>query len=102
MIHIFFNRQLDFRSQSGSCLAILENGLETEITLPANTCLNDFSQSELSFGTNISMRNQVFHEKFLNFWPKSQSEASKTELLIKKMCIRGKNVAATVLDYKMD
>ena len=56
----FFYRQLHFRSQPESCLAILENGLETELTLPAKTCLNDSSQSELSFGTKISMRNQIF------------------------------------------
>ena len=56
----FFYRQLNFRSQPGSCLAILENGLETELTLSAKTCLNDSSQSELSFGTKISMRNQIF------------------------------------------
>ena len=39
----FFYRQLDFQSEPGSCLAIFENGLETEPTLPAKTCLNDFS-----------------------------------------------------------
>ena len=51
-VHIFFfsYRQLDFRSQPRSCLANLENELETELTLPAKTCLNDSSQSELSFG----------------------------------------------------
>ena len=38
-IHIFY-RQLDFRSEPESCLAILENGLETELTLLAKTCLN--------------------------------------------------------------
>ena len=59
-VHIFFHRQLHFRSQLGSCFAIVENGLETELTLPTKVCLNDFSQSELSFGNKISMRNQVF------------------------------------------
>ena len=59
-LHTFFYRQLHFRSQPGSCLAILGNGLKTELTLPAKTCLNDSSQSELSFGTKISMRNQIF------------------------------------------
>ena len=62
-VHIsscLFYRQLHFRSQPGSCLAILENGLKTELTLPAKTCLNDSSKSELSFGTKISMRNQLF------------------------------------------
>ena len=58
--YTFFCRQLHFRSQPGSCLAILANGLETEDTLPAKVCLNDFSQSELSFGNKISMRNQIF------------------------------------------
>ena len=39
----FFYRQLHFRSQPGSCLAIVENGLKTELTLPTKVCLNDFS-----------------------------------------------------------
>ena len=43
LLHIFFYRQLDFQSEPGSCLAIFENGLETEPTLPAKTCLNDSS-----------------------------------------------------------
>ena len=60
MEYTFFYRQLHFRSQPGSCLAILANGLETELTLPEKVCLNDFSQSELSFGNKISMRNQIF------------------------------------------
>ena len=37
-VHTFFYRQLHFRSQPGSCLAILENGLKTELTLPAKAC----------------------------------------------------------------
>ena len=41
--HFFVYRQLDFQSEPGSCLAIFENGLNTELTLPAKTCLNDFS-----------------------------------------------------------
>ena len=60
ILHTFFYRQLHFRSQPGSCLAVLANGLETEGTLPAKVCLNDFSQLELSFGNKISMRNQIF------------------------------------------
>ena len=56
----FFYRQLDFQSEPGSCLAICENGLETEPTLPAKTCLNDSSWSEHSFPTKISKRNQLF------------------------------------------
>ena len=58
--HFLFYRQLDFRSEPGSCLAIFDNGLETDLTLPAKTCLNDSSWSELSFRTRISMRNQLF------------------------------------------
>ena len=53
--YTFFNRQPDFRSQPGSCLAILENWLETELTQPAKTCLNDSSQSKPSFGTKMSI-----------------------------------------------
>ena len=43
--YTFLYRQLHFQSQPGNCLglAILENGLETELTLPAKTCLNDSS-----------------------------------------------------------
>ena len=59
-IHIFFYRQLQFRSQPGSCLALLANGLETEGTLSVKVCLKDFSQSELSFVNKILMRNQIF------------------------------------------
>ena len=55
-----FYRQLHFRSHPGSCLPILANGVETEITLPAKICLNDSSQSELLFGTKTSIRNQLF------------------------------------------
>ena len=59
-VHIFFSyRQLDFRSQPRSCLANLENELETELTLPAKTCLNDSSWSEVSFGTKRSLRKQL-------------------------------------------
>ena len=43
VLHIFFYRQLDFQFEPGSCLAIFENGLKTELTLPAKTCLNDSS-----------------------------------------------------------
>ena len=57
--HFFLYRQLHFQSQPGSCLAILANGIETRGTLPAKVCLNDFSQSELSFGNKISTRNQI-------------------------------------------
>ena len=58
-VRTFFYRQLHFPSQPESCLAILANGVETKITLPAKTCLIDSSPSEFSFGTKISMRNQV-------------------------------------------
>ena len=42
-VHIFFYRQLNFQFEPGSCLAIFENGLKTELTLPAKTYLNDSS-----------------------------------------------------------
>ena len=44
IIHIFFYRQLDFRSEPGwelLTVAIFENGLETELTLPAKKHIND-------------------------------------------------------------
>ena len=53
----FFYQQLDFRSEPGSCLAIFVNGLETELTLPAKTCLND----PLRINAFISYQN--IHEK---------------------------------------
>ena len=52
--------KLFFRSEPGSCLVILENGLETDLTLLAKTLFNDSFGSELSFRTKISMRNQFF------------------------------------------
>ena len=57
--HFFIGNSI-FDLSLGSCLAIFENGLETEPSLLAKTCLNDSSWSELSFRTKISMRNQLF------------------------------------------
>ena len=63
-IHFCFYGKLDFLSQLGSCLAfsIFENGLETELTLPAKACLGDSFWSEHSFRAKISMRNQCFRK----------------------------------------
>ena len=79
-----FYRQLHFRSQPGSCLAILANGLETEGTLPAKVCLNDFSESELSFENKISKYSQQEQRKLEIATPKSEAQTEKMELLIKK------------------
>ena len=80
-LHIFFYRQLHFQSQPGSCLAISANGLETEGTPLANICLNDFSQSGLSFGNKISMRNQIFRKSCLRFGQNLRLRAKKLSCL---------------------
>ena len=54
--------------QPGSCLAILENVLDTELILLAKKGLNDSSRSELSFYTKISTRNQILYKSCLEFY----------------------------------
>ena len=82
-IHIFFYYKLHFRVEPQVASTLWENWLETGCTLPAKVCLNDFSESELSFENKISKYSQQEQRKLEIATPKFEAQTEKMELLIK-------------------